>query len=76
MEDLRRIERPIAVPQPVGSGTRSQPGRDRRDAFRDLLERERRGEREPSAESPAPAPRNEDEDEEQREPGGHLDERA
>lgn len=74
MEDLRRIERPVTVPQPVGSGTRSQPGRDRRDAFRDLLERERRGEREPGAESPAPAPGGEDE--EPREPGGHLDERA
>lgn len=70
MEDLRRIDKPGAVPQPVGSGTRSQPGRNRRDAFRDLLERERRGEREPAAPPP------DAEDEEQRAPGGHLDERA
>ena len=41
MEDLRRIEGPAKVPQPVDRGTRSQPGHTRKDGFRDVLERER-----------------------------------
>ncbi len=41
MEDLRRIQNPVAPPQPVGQGTRNQPGKRRKDEFRDLLDRER-----------------------------------
>ena len=61
MEDLRRIEGPAKVPQPVDRGTRSQPGHTRKDGFRDVLERERQpAERErqtadPSVESEEPA---------------------
>ncbi len=41
MEDLRRIQNPVAPPQPVGQGSRNQPGKRRKDEFRDLLDRER-----------------------------------
>ena len=40
MEDLRRIQNPVTPPQPVGQGSRNQPGRRRKEEFRDLLERE------------------------------------
>ncbi len=40
MEDLRRIQNPVTPPQPVGQGARNQPGKRRKDEFRDILESE------------------------------------
>ncbi len=41
MEELRRIDSPVKSPQPVGGGSRNQPGKRRQGDFRDILDRER-----------------------------------
>lgn len=51
MEDLRRIQSPVVTPQPVGGGSRNQPGSRRKDdEFRDIIDRERGREPGPEAE--------------------------
>jgi hypothetical protein len=80
MEDLRRIQNPVTPPQPVGQGSRNQPGKRRKDEFRNLLEQES-GEEPAREESTDGAPSDADEErteQSEKDPGRGLliDERA